>query len=55
MNIDVGGINITLKIEGTDKESIVRAIKEQGTRRAYADGHGNMIIQYKNLTRRVAR
>lgn len=29
VNINLGGITITLKIEGTDKESIVRAIKEQ--------------------------
>lgn len=51
---------LTLNINGKspdlrDLSADVRAIKEQGTRRAYADGHGNMIIQYKNLTRRVAR
>ena len=51
---------LTLNISGKspdlrDLSADVRAIKEQGTRRAYADGHGNMIIQYKNLTRRVAR
>ena len=51
---------LTLNISGKspdlrDLSADVRAIKEQGTRRAYADGHGNMIIQYNNLTRRVAR
>lgn len=51
---------LTLNISGKspdlrDLSADVRAIKEQGKRRTYADGHGNMIIQYKNLTRRVAR
>lgn len=34
-------------------ERDVRAIKEQGTETRFTDGHGNTIIRYKNLTRKI--
>jgi TP901 family phage tail tape measure protein len=34
-------------------ERDVKAIREQGAERRFTDGHGNTIIQYKNLTRKI--
>ena len=48
--VNVGG--------GTDISGLsadVRKIKEQGERRTYTDASGNMVMVYKNLTRRVVR
>ena len=48
--VNVGG--------GTDISGLsadVRKIKEQGERRTYTDASGNVVMVYKNLTRRVVR
>ena len=41
---------------GTDVTQLqkdVRAIKEQGREVRYVDAQGNVIVKYKNLTRRI--
>lgn len=34
-------------------ERDVKAIREQGAERRFTDGHGNVVIRYKNLTRKI--
>lgn len=49
VNVAGGGTDIS------GLSSDVRRIREQGERRTYTDAQGNMVMTYKNLTRRVVR
>lgn len=49
VNVAGGGTDIS------GLSSDVRRIREQGERRAYTDAQGNVVMVYKNLTRRIVR
>lgn len=49
VNVAGGGTDIS------GLSSDVRRIREQGERRTYTDAQGNVVMTYKNLTRRIVR
>ena len=49
VNVAGGGTDIS------GLSSDVRRIREQGERRTYTDAQGNVVMVYKNLTRRIVR
>ena len=49
VNVAGGGTDIS------GLSSDVRRIREQGERRTYTDAQGNVVMEYKNLTRRIVR
>ena len=53
------GINVTVQQNNApdlrDLKDDVREIKEQNLRRRYVDGNGNVIEDYKNLTRKIKK
>ena len=49
VNVAGGGTDIS------GLSSDVRRIREQGERRTYTDAQGNLVMTYKNLTRRIVR
>ena len=51
-------IAVNVAGRGTDISGLssdVRRIREQGERRTYTDAQGNVVMTYKNLTRRIVR
>lgn len=55
-NAAMAGYAINFAGTGTDVsrlEKDVRAIKEQGNETRYIDANGNLVIRYKNLTRKI--